>query len=264
MDGCPIHLISPHHDDIALSLSITAAQLVGRGLEIRIVNCFTRSRFAPGRRLRGEDEVSAERMREDRAFLSELRLEGASVDLGRRDAPLRYPEGIRAIVRNDDLDGRDGEEMIAVAGAIGRVCPRGAVVLPLAVGHHVDHRIAQTAGLLARPEGPLAFYEDLPYAARCEGREIAPAVSALEDRLGARLAPVVVSSRATFERKSRWITLYGSQLSDAARRSVMQHGRTYDCGERLWVTDAFHQLLACWRLPCLRVAPNGQLVTARI
>ncbi len=248
MDDCPIQLISPHHDDIALSLSITAAQLVSRGLEIRIVNCFTRSRFAPARRLHGEDDVSAARAREDRMFLSELRLEHGSVDLGRRDAPLRYPEGIRAILRGGDLHVHDVEEVIAVAGAIGRVCARGAVVLPLAVGHHVDHRIAQAAGLLARPEGPLAFYEDLPYAARRDGREIAPAVSALEDRLGARLSPVVVSSRADFERKSRWITLYGSQLSDAARRSVMQHARTYGCGERLWVTGPFHQLLISWRL----------------
>ena len=40
------------------------------------------------------------------------------------------------------------------------------LVLPLGLGHHVDHRIARDASLEISTKVPCAFYEELPYAMR--------------------------------------------------------------------------------------------------
>ncbi len=240
MSNGPVTLVAPHQDDVALSLSMTAACLIARGIAVRIVNCFTVSAFAPGGKRLGQTEISSLRREEDRRFAGALGLEGPVTDLGFHDAPLRCRGGIRDIFHPGEFRPDDREQLSALSTAIRGVSGAGPVILPLAIGNHVDHRLARDAGLLACGANPLAFYEDLPYAARCQPTETASVVEHVASRLRAGLSPLLVGSREHLQAKERYLAFYLSQLSDAVRRRVLDYSRAHG-GERLWVTPAWTQ-----------------------
>src|ERR1700731_656508 len=107
--------------------------------------------------------VTALRLKEDESWRKQY---GAGQkrltlkDLNVKDAPLRLHCGIEEVFAagGNPADKAMGKIQKALESA-------GAVVLPLALGGHVDHRTALEAALrLLTPERPCAFYEDLPYA----------------------------------------------------------------------------------------------------
>ena len=113
------------------------------------------------------------------------------------DAPIRL-QCDSSIVCDMDVNGPDDPcdpEVIrkaleqACASTHGHGDADSALVLPLGLGHHVDHRTARDAALPLTPDIPCAFYEELPYAvpparvyawtsrASARIREYAPAMS---------------------------------------------------------------------------------------
>ncbi len=107
------------------------------------------------------------------------------------------------------------------------------LVVPLGVGHHVDHQMTRQAAELACPDG-LIYYEEYPYAA-------APTdlYAAMQDEVGSWQATTIPLSADAIQAKIEAIAAYKSQLSTFFRsRSDLEHNvRLYNKsvgGERLW------------------------------
>jgi LmbE family N-acetylglucosaminyl deacetylase len=228
----PICVLSPHRDDAALSLAATLDGLARRGTGIVILSCFTRSDWAPWLRPDlGVEEITRTREREDLAYARKLGRLCSVVDLGLLDAPLRRPG---RSVFDPEEPGAAGPETLAVslrrrsAGAAG-------LLVPLALGGHLDHLAVRSAALAVCRRRPLGFYEDLPYAFRLDDAEIAARVAGIEESLGRRLHPVRPVHPSPYAAWRRAARCYPSQFSAEdveAMLGVLRHRG----GERLWVT----------------------------
>jgi len=239
-----IVVVSPHRDDAAFSLSLAIGAWLERGHAVEVVNCFTRSEYAPFSdvsSVHANDRmtyVTALRLKEDESWRKQY---GAAAkrlslkDLNVKDGPLRMHCGLEelASVAVNPVDKAMGKIQKALEGA-------GAVVLPLALGGHVDHRTAREAALAVLTAAmPCAFYEDLPYALELDAEAIAQAAR----NAGVELAPVFAQEaqevEAAIKRKRRLALCYDSQIEDAAAERMAgccaQHGGR----ERLWANAAW-------------------------
>lgn len=244
-----IIVLSPHRDDAAFSVGLAIDAWLNAGHTVQVVNCFTQSDYAPYSdvgSLHPNDRtsfVSALRRREDMAWqkLANGRLQFRDLDL--LDAPLRLN------CRLDELatvDIRPGDRAVArIAGAVAKLT-RGAtpettaLAVPLSIGDHIDHRVTRRAALetLSGTHLPLAFYEDLPYAARIG--EAATGNRAIEAELS--LKPTYVSPASEdpsigMGRKLRIAQCYDSQVDSEVVQSIAEFSLSYDGRERLWVND---------------------------
>ena len=130
--------------------------------------------------------------------------------------------------------------------------------LPLAVGNHIDHRIARDAALdgLGRANIPgtnVRFYEDLPYAAQVPGVQdytdfIASTVP------GCKLEPIERIEIASL--KERLLRLYFSQLTRVQINSVQEYASRIDAKspcERLWGFSPHTLEAAAGKVPAVDV-----------
>jgi LmbE family N-acetylglucosaminyl deacetylase len=123
------------------------------------------------------------------------------------------------------------------------------VFAPLAVGGHVDHRLAFLAARRLGPRYGVLHYEDYPYAAR-EGalqarvaelnRPMQPRITSISDEIGVKIAAIA-------RYKSQLDVLFGSaEAMPAAVRAYAQSvaGSTGDAGyaERYWYLPASYVL----------------------
>ena len=241
-------VVSPHRDDAAFSLGLTIEGWCKAGYTVTVLNCFTQSDWAPfsdAGTLHSNDRVSfvtALRRREDIAW---SKLLGANLhfhDLDLFDAPLRLSCAVEEVFA---VDLRPGDRALTrVTGAIAKLARGAAAVLaPLAIGNHVDHRIARQAALdaIAAWGLPLAFYEDLPYAAE-EG---------ISDGVASEAAAVMPDLRSTFAgapaadgaaaatRKARFAECYDSQIDSTVVHAIAKFSGQYEGRERLWVSPAW-------------------------
>jgi len=243
-----ITVVSPHRGDVAFALGLSVRVWLEQGHAVEVVNCFTRSEFAPfsdADSLHENDRmsfVSATRKREDEAWVKLYRGRLTLTDLNLKDAPLRLHCGA------DEVFGRavDLAEKSAVKIRKALELSRpGALVLPLALGGHIDRVVAREGGAHGWPEMlPVAFYEDLPQAAGFGGDE------ALEDAamtVRMDLRPAFVGEAlageqeigAAVERKRRVAWCYDSQIDEAVTAEIAEFCRGYGGRERLWVNAAW-------------------------
>jgi hypothetical protein len=190
--------------------------------------------------------VSAVRLREDQTW---LRLVSAGVgagtlalhDLNLKDAPIRLrctADNVCATpVKPDD------KTFGKVTRALTALAP-DALILPLAIGSHVDHLTARVAALSWLSAGqPAAFYEDLPYSARPGAAEQLASSAAALDRT---LLPVFGSPERTpaaaFTAKRKLALCYDSQVDDAQIEQIAGFAANYAGRERLWANAAWLQL----------------------
>jgi LmbE family N-acetylglucosaminyl deacetylase len=242
-----ILVLSPHRDDAAFSLSLSIDHWISVGHRVTLLNIFTRSLYAPysdadtvhhNARLA---YVSALRKREDEAFLASL--PGMTmIDLNVEDAPIRLSCD-SAIVCDMEVDPNDPampEIREALISQVGAVLPVDALVVPLALGHHVDHRIVRDAVLPFTTHLPTAFYEDLPYATR-EGvrTDFTRFLEDASTRLHEALHPVLIhgtrSQPTAF--KLKIATLYASQIEMQLAETIANFSHRYQGAERLWSND---------------------------
>jgi len=143
--------VSPHLDDVALSCA--GRLLRARAAGVRVVVASVFSAGGPGHRHRQE---------EDRAALSSIGAE--AVHLGFADGPWR--PGIELTYRSLVLESVVDPALVAAVGhavsALVRALHPDETCLPLGVGGHIDHRTVCAAHTVI--PGPVAFYEDRPYA----------------------------------------------------------------------------------------------------
>jgi hypothetical protein len=121
-----------------------------------------------------------------------------------------------------------------------------ALVLPLAVGNHVDHLTVRQAALPSDVRTtPIAFYEELPYAAQ-ESPSIEAAVqgSALEAGmpLDAYFAQELAETDAAVRLKKKIAFCYDSQIDDTTVEVIANFCATYAGRERLWGNAAWQAL----------------------
>jgi LmbE family N-acetylglucosaminyl deacetylase len=213
--------LSPHYDDIALSVGGTVSLLAEAGREPEVALIFgdhpdpavPLTSFAESmHRGWGLDtaQVIAGRRAEEAA---------AGAILGTRELFLPFRDAIYRGARytSDDLlfDTPAADEATLpdeIVNALDLVDDKRATTrlyAPLAIGRHVDHQQVFLAGVsLARSGWDVWFYEDLPYALRRQARETRFATAGV--KLSRRAIVVVTPA---WEKKIAAILAYPSQLA---------------------------------------------------
>ena len=241
MKPATLVVVSPHRDDAALSAGLTISRWAALEWPVTVINCFTISAYAPNRPELSAPEVTNLRRAEDEAFASTLGGTACFEDLAMLDAPLRLCCSSDIVCGMDDE--HFGEAVRSTADGIRKLLEGSraldAIVLaPLAIGDHIDHRVVREACLHAGQSVPIAFYEDLPYAAMTDARVMAAEIAEVRP-----LVPVVISMPAAAARKSKMVRLYSSQLSDEEEAQIAFHTAAVG-GERLWADARSYSLLA--------------------
>jgi LmbE family N-acetylglucosaminyl deacetylase len=248
-----ITVVSAHRGDAAFALGLAVEAWLGQGHAVEVVSCFTRSEFAPYSdvgSVHANDRVSfvtAVRKREDEAWRKQL---GAAkltlTDLNLKDAPLRLHCGA------DEVFGRAADASEKVVAKIRRALEMskpGALVLPLGLSGHVDYVTARDVTLSAQGTAvlPVAFYEELPYAAG-EGAEAAieAVVVQLALTMQSKLQPVFATEamqgdalEGAVARRRRIAWCYDSQIDESATAEIAGFCRRYEGRERLWGNAAW-------------------------
>ncbi len=252
-DVVKIVVFSPHRDDAAFSVGLSVASWLAAGHTVQVLNCFTQSAYAPfsdAGSLHLNDRtsfVSATRKREDIAWSKLLGGKLRITDLDLLDAPLRLGCTLDEVL---SVPIRAGDRAVSrVAGSIAKTARQQfAVVLPLAIGGHIDHRVTRAAGIeaLASASGPLAFYEDLPYAMRPGAiGSIAPSAEETGFSLATSFSVLPFSDDPQREEriasKTRMAECYDSQIDSAEARGIANFCTQYAGRERLWANAAWRE-----------------------
>jgi LmbE family N-acetylglucosaminyl deacetylase len=222
MAGRRVVLVSPHYDDVPLSLgqSLRDGTLARAHVRVRVV--FGRTnwsvRIHPTRRRaplvtawrRAEEWVAARRFgyRVSSEGFEEVILRSGSM----------APESFRGpLVALDD----------PLVGPVGRALRRWRAEaeelwVPAGLGRHLDHRIVATAAARLVGEGVdgIAFYEDRPYVSYLDDDDLAAELAPL----GLDLVAEQVSGPVTAATQARVRRCYPSQMdsffSEAQRRDL--------------------------------------------
>lgn len=233
LEGRRILVVSPHFDDVPLSLgeSLLHGEL-SRAASVRVRVVFGATNWTTvvhptrGRRM----IVSAWRRAEEVA------------------AALRFGYSFRAahleevILRTGSLEPdtyRDAADLSAHP-LVDRITPMvrrwseeaDVVLVPAGLGSHVDHRLVARAGLRCLRAGvaEVAFYEDRPYTAYLDDVELRSQL----DELGVRLEPQDVSGPISAATQRSVARIYRSQM-DEFFRDAQRRDRDGASVERIWV-----------------------------
>ncbi len=237
-----LDVISPHQDDAALSLALALSEFTRCGVTVRIINCFTVTRFTPFY----DNEKGNRRVRddEDKKFAAECGGGIEHVNLGRKDAPLRTGRGLRAIPIDEAYTSQNAREIDELQRDISFQVPTSAVLLlPLAAGVHVDHCVVRDAAVPLCADRLFAVYEDLPYAARLSDDEVQKKIMELEARFGTGLIPVLVGRESSLPFKKRCLRCYPSQVGERTITQILDYSHRYGGAERLWMTRSCYDEL---------------------
>lgn len=243
-----IVVLSPHRDDAAFSVGLAVHSWLADGHKVEVLNCFSRSDYAPysdAGSLHPNDRLSfvtALRSREDECWRKLCGNNLALADLRLKDAPIRFHCSVH------DVFGQPVRlEEKAVAKIRSAIAARtGPLVLPLGMGAHVDHLTAREAALSAVDDArPIAFYEDLPYAAQPDAAAPDEIVKELSLRLHSDLLPVFAGEEEAAEtaaaRKRKFALCYDSQIDDATVTQIAEFCRRYCGRDRLWANEAWRR-----------------------
>jgi LmbE family N-acetylglucosaminyl deacetylase len=241
-----ITVLSPHRDDAAFSVGLSIGVWLDSGHRVDVVNCFTRSEYSPFGDLQFvhandlRSYVTSMRHKEDVRWSRKYRQPVVLTDLNLRDAPQRLRCGVEEVccvpVRPDDPS-------IAVVRSKLEKCTTDALLLPLGIGDHVDHLTARMAAKDGWPASlALAFYEDLPYAARAGAAE---RIEARVRQAGSDLEPgfagAAVDPEQAVERKRQLALCYDSQIDSETTGQIARFCERYDGRERLWANRAWRE-----------------------
>ncbi len=239
-----ISIICAHRGDACFAMGLTLVRWARAGHKIRLINCFTRSAYAPysdADTVHPNDRmsyVSAMRAKEDGVFLRKMP-SAEILDLRLKDAPIRLR------CAEQDVYGRavsDEDPAIAkIAAALEkRMGPDkvDVLLLPLGIGSHVDHSTSRAAALGFASRLACGFYEDMPYGslegAESEGERLRLDI---ERETGVSLTPMVCSTGASpFASKRKLVEIYCSVLDDASVERIASAAERVG-GERIWANE---------------------------
>jgi LmbE family N-acetylglucosaminyl deacetylase len=240
---CDWIYISPHLDDAALSCGGLIWEQAHSGDRVSIWTICAGfipprplSPFAQELHTRWQTGPEAVQFRREEDHLAAARLGAEPVYLDIPDCIYRFrrlPEGEQPLIQGEaDLQGAEPESDLVERLAQDlreTLSPAARVVCPMALGGHVDHRLARTA---AEHSGlPLYYYADYPYVLRS-------ALELAEMEVGAwKRLPAPVSTPAL----TAWleaVSNYSSQISTfwsgVAEMKLAVHNYWAGGGGRLW------------------------------
>jgi LmbE family N-acetylglucosaminyl deacetylase len=115
-----------------------------------------------------------------------------------------------------------------------------ALVLPAALGNHIDHLTVREAAMPFTSTIPAAFYEDLPYAATypSAATDLELLRESAEQR-NERLSPVLYQIDSAVERKRKLVLGYASQIDDDTGSLISNFAARYNGGERIWCNQSW-------------------------
>jgi LmbE family N-acetylglucosaminyl deacetylase len=241
-----IVVVSPHRSDAAFSLGLSVGVWLEKGHAVEVVECFTRSEFAPyvdASLVHANDLMSfvtavgrreCEEWRK-RYGVAKLRI----TDLNLKDAPMRlHVTGAAAFGLEPD---RSEKVWNKVRLALERSRAE-AVVLPMGLRGHVDHVTARDAALAVLTEATaVGFYEELPDGF---GADLAEAVRGLQMSTRMDLAEVfaglgVEDVEVAVQRKRRLAMCFDSQIDAATEGKIADACREWSGRERMWGNAAW-------------------------
>lgn len=227
-------VLSPHYDDVPLSLVTSLTSGVLAQCEVRSLVVFSRSNWTrwftptPGRAWLATAIRRAEETRASRRFGYRWGRAGFAEAILRGDV-----DASTLLDRTNDMTGHPLAAAVAerVLVEVDRFDPQ-VLLGPLGLEGHVDHLTVTAAVMTDAVRGvvPVACYEDRPYAGHLDEAGIAEQAA----RLGPGARPVAVSGRITEDLQRRVMACYPSQedpyfdvgmAGDVARAAV----------ERVWV-----------------------------
>jgi len=228
-------ILSPHRDDAVFSLYIALSKWAKRSVEIRVLNFFTISDYAPWAFSSRKMSVSALRQHEDHRAFAMANPSARVLSLNWLDAPLRLNIGAAAIANPETPALRPAGEAHSFILKMRAHWKNGLVLAPLALGNHVDHLAIREAAIGTGAEARLAFYEDLPYATWTAEDAILNRVAETEKLTHAPLKPVVVRSPNGRVAKFQAVRQYNSQITRNEAVAISRYALKYRTGERIWV-----------------------------
>jgi LmbE family N-acetylglucosaminyl deacetylase len=189
------------------------------------------------------------RLREDEAFLrritqnlpkgvkNHLHIE----DLRLKDAPIRLRIPLEEV--SDTPINPADSAIEKIRKALTKQSEAGtmeAIVVPAALGNHIDHLTVREAAQPFIETFPTAYYEDLPYATTHPSA--ATDLEALRDASTERndhLTPVTYQIESATELKRKLVLGYASQIDDETGSLIADFAQRYNGGERLWVNQSW-------------------------
>lgn len=239
-----ISIVSPHRGDACFALGLSLVRWAHAGHKIRLVNCFTRSAYAPysdADTVHPNDRmsyVSAMREKEDSVFLRQI--PGAEmVDLRLKDAPIRMR------CAEQDVYGRAVSEDDPAIGKIAAALEKrtgpdqvDVLLLPLGMGSHIDHSTTRAAAVRFASGLACGFYEEMPYGSR-EGAESERERLRIEivRQTGSSLSPMICYAGASAGSAKRELAeIYCSVLDEASVEQMASAAERIG-GERIWANE---------------------------
>ena len=234
--------LSPHLDDAVFSCGGRIHQDVAEGLSVLIATVATASAPAQLSRLakrfhrRGGLGTDAMRRRRDEDLEAARRLGVETLHLGLPDAAYRIdPLGGRALYpRLTALVGRPrtGDPLATLLRRVLAELPDSELLLlPFAIGGHVDHRLTRDAAEAVIAGRELVYWEEFPYLARWPRPGPRPGA-------GWRLELVELTAEV-MEARCRAMAAYGSQVqtmfgNEPKMRRLVERTVRRLGGERYW------------------------------
>lgn len=230
-------ILSPHRDDAAFSCGLLIKRAVQAGLQVGIVNIFTRSDYAPFSDAEGLEAVTHLRYQEDLAFAGLHRQLGNSgiqlFDLDLLDAPLRRNIKFHKVLNRKWDDGKFRGECNSLAERLEQLAPARLTLAPLALGHHLDHGLTREAARACSGFACLGYYEDLPYAAWSEPDELVKQVG--YSLMGSEVKETAVHLDGGSVWKEQVCMCYASQIELERAQQMAEYARQLGDRERLWL-----------------------------
>lgn len=203
-------VLSPHFDDGCFSLGGLLRE-VGQGT---LINVFNRSMHLPKQNveLSGQDaeaQAAMVRGQEDQAFAELCGLERCQLDGSEPGFWGRRPSDLGGLAQ--DVQAMEGAVLDALSAHADPAGARPWLMVPMAVGRHVNHHAVHEIVRLNRDRLEsafrLGFYEDLPYAHDPVAR--GQALQRFQTQWGPRLQRC--TWRVSWPDKMALISLYASQ-----------------------------------------------------
>jgi LmbE family N-acetylglucosaminyl deacetylase len=205
--------ISPHSDDIALSIGGTiAVNLFEQPFEIvtifskSVATCFRDNNLA---------SVSKIREMEDTKYAATI---GAKINLlNFPDSSIRgYKKGTLDIP--EDFDEMSDPIFFEVYNSLSNILsvhPEADIVCPLGIGNHVDHILVLNVctRLCVENNRRITYYEDLPYVALIKLKDVQQRVNTLSNKYKLEIKPRKVDITNKMNHKISNLRFYSSQIS---------------------------------------------------
>lgn len=221
---------APHPDDAAFACGGLLAEAIRRGIAVTIHTLFTVTTFADGKTYDDPALPTAKRRQEEEAYAQVL---GAGCKLVYHDfdeALVRKQGSFEAIYDPHSFGPADKAAADDISQILKAASAKGeTLLLPMGLGHHLDHSLVRDAGLGITPlPARLYLYEDLPYAQDYTPDDIGVIAASFAAAHARTALPCLISYPDFEATKRKGMSCYPSQDGDGSVSA-----QTLDCGRRL-------------------------------